>query len=108
MTKLVLALLATFVSLGYIGFLFIGRPSPRIALIGLWIASLILTGLGVALAIMVSMSPAHAWTCRGLVTSNNSCIGSESNVDSWRNHEPWYTYEDAPRRFYHRPRSRRP
>jgi hypothetical protein len=30
-------------------------------------------------------------SCNGLVTSNGSCIGSESNVNSWSNHEPYYS-----------------
>jgi len=39
-------------------------------------------------ALLIS-SPAHAyWYCDGMLTSNNSCIGSLSNVDSSNNHEP--------------------
>jgi hypothetical protein len=46
-----------------------------------------------AAAVAVSMgaapAPANAyWNCTGLLTSNNVCIGSESNVDSRNNHEP--------------------
>ncbi len=52
----------------------------------------------VLLLILVALSslPAMAYhTCDGLITSNNSCIGSESNVESWDNHEPYYTDEEA-------------
>ena len=47
-----------------------------------------------AAIILAWASPAAAyWNCDGLITSNNSCIGSESNVDSYNNHEPIYTDE---------------
>jgi hypothetical protein len=36
---------------------------------------------------------ADANECRGLITSNNACIGSESNFNSWDNHEPFDTDE---------------
>lgn len=51
------------------------------------------------LIVVALSSPARAyWRCDGLVTSNNSCIGSESNVDSWDNHEPFYTDEQIDER----------
>jgi hypothetical protein len=68
----------------------------------------------ILLSIFIALSsPASAWTCRGLVTSNNSCIGSESNVDSYRNHEPFYSGGgihyggQRPFRSYRSPRGQR-
>jgi hypothetical protein len=48
-----------------------------------------------AVSIFIALSsPAAAyWRCDGMVTSNNSCVGSSSNTDSWNNHEPFYTDE---------------
>lgn len=54
-------------------------------------------------AIMLLSTPAHAyWTCDGVLTSNNVCIGSQSNVESRDNHEPVRTRP----RDYFRPRIR--
>jgi hypothetical protein len=54
------------------------------------------TAITTAAIVFALSSPAAAyWNCDGLITSNNSCIGSESNVDSYRNHEPFYTDEDS-------------
>jgi hypothetical protein len=47
----------------------------------------------ILLSIFIALSsPAVAyWRCDGLIASNNSCIGSETNVESYNNHEPFYT-----------------
>jgi hypothetical protein len=34
--------------------------------------------------------------CSGMLTSNNVCIGSESNIDSFDNHAPFYTAPPSP------------
>jgi hypothetical protein len=46
--------------------------------------------------------------CNGILTSNGTCIGSESNVNSIGNHEPIYgdSYYTKPDPFRHRDRKR--
>lgn len=45
--------------------------------------------LAFATVALLTSSPAHAYrSCDGLLTSNNSCVGSESNVDRRSSHEP--------------------
>ena len=51
--------------------------------------------------LLVLATPAQAyWECDGVLTSNNVCIGSTSNVNSRDNHEAYETR----RRDYFRPR----
>jgi len=49
-----------------------------------------------AIIIALTVTAAHAddnqtiYHCNGMLTSNGTCIGSESNVNSVGNHEPIY------------------
>ncbi len=50
-----------------------------------------MTRFAIVLAVIASIGTAQAETlyrCDGILTSNNVCIGSESNVDSTDNHAP--------------------
>jgi hypothetical protein len=74
----------------------------------------IMTRYAIATLIMLVAGACHAdeivsYHCRGILSSNGVCIGSESNADSIDNHEPIYgdTYYTKPHPLLHRRDDRR-